>query len=227
MHRTYRVPRLALFTALFSLLAIVGERAGHAQQGPPPAPPPAVQAQPKAGTTVVVPINGSQVLEMAKKQRIKSIDNTDQNVARVEFVQGSDFRQVMILGGAQAGISKLTLTDENNNQEVYTILVELNTEFLRRVIAQTAPTANIQILQGTGGTVILKGTVAHAADIDVIVRAAAGAIGDPARVINALEVGGVQMVQLDVVIARVARSEARSMGFSFLQTRTTEFLRRT
>src|SRR5437870_5910091 len=184
MHRTCRVPRLFLCTALFSLAAALGTGTPHAG------------AQPQGkGTTVVVPINGSQILEMAKKQRIKSIDNTDQNVARVEFVQGSDFRQVMILGGAQAGISKLTLTDENNNQEVYTILVELNTEFLRRVIARTAPTANIQILQGTGGTVILKGTVAHAADIDVIVRAAAGAIGDPARVINALEVGGVQMVQ--------------------------------
>src|SRR5262249_41418022 len=193
MHRTYRVPRLALFTALFSLLAIVGERASHAQQGPPPVPPAAFQAQPKAGTTIVVPINGSQILEMAKKQRIKSIDNSDQNVARVEFVQGSDYRQVMILGGAQAGLSKLVLTDENNNQESYTILVELNTEFLRRVVAQVAPTANIQVLQGTGGTVILKGTVAHASDIDPIIRTAAGAIGDPSRVINALEVGNVQM----------------------------------
>jgi len=32
------------------------------------------------------------------------------------------------------------------------------------------------------------------------------------------------MVQLDVVIARVARSEARSMGFSFLQSGAKEFV---
>src|SRR5207244_1928013 len=153
-------------------------------------------AQPKdqKGTTVVVPINGSQVLEMAKKQRIKNIDNADQNVARVEIVQGSDYRQVMVIGGAQAGVTRLTLTDENNNTEVFTILVELNTEFLRRVIAQAAPTANVQIMQGTGGTVILTGTVAHAEDVDLIIRTAAGAIGDPARVINGLRVGGVMQV---------------------------------
>ena len=88
-------------------------------------------------------------------QRIKSIDNTDQNVARVEFVQGSDFRQVMVLGGAQAGISKLTLTDENNNQEVYTILVELNTEFLRRVIAQTALTSR-PLIQASRGVAMVR-----------------------------------------------------------------------
>ena len=54
-----------------------------------------------------------------------------------------------------------------------------------------------------------------AEDVDLIIRTAAGAIGDPSRVINGLRVGGVMQVQLDVVIARVARSEARSMGFSF------------
>src|SRR5258707_405104 len=120
MHRTYRVPRLFLFSALLTLLAVLGTGVPHVGgQGPAPA---FIQAQPKEqkGTTVVVPINGSQVLEMAKKQRIKSVDNSDQNVARVEFVQGSDFRQVMVLGGAQAGITKLVLTDENNNQETYT-----------------------------------------------------------------------------------------------------------
>src|SRR5262249_6050692 len=37
-------------------------------------------------------------------------------------------------------------------------------------------------------------------------------------VINALRVGGVQQVELCVTIARVARSEARSIGFSFLET---------
>ncbi len=37
-----------------------------------------------------------------------------------------------------------------------------------------------------------------------------------AQVINALRVGGVQQVQLDVVIAQVARSDFRAMAFNFL-----------
>ena len=49
-----------------------------------------------------MPINGSQVVEMSKKQRIKSIDNSDKTVVEVEILAGSDFRKVMIRGGASA-----------------------------------------------------------------------------------------------------------------------------
>jgi Flp pilus assembly secretin CpaC len=43
-------------------------------------------------------------------------------------------------------------------------------------------------------------------------------------VINALHVGGVQQIELCVTVARVARSEARSMGFSFLQSGDKHFI---
>jgi pilus assembly protein CpaC len=170
-------------------------------------------AQQEKATVVPVPINGSQVLEMAKKQAIKDIDNKDQNVAKVEFVQGSEFKKVMILGGGSAGVTRLILTDNDGNKEIFDVLVEFNTEFLRRVLAKVAPTANIQLMQGTGNTLIVSGTVNRAEDIDTIMRAAEGAVGKNA--VNAMKVSGVPMVQLDVVIASVSRTEARSMGFSF------------
>jgi pilus assembly protein CpaC len=186
--------------------------------------PAAAQDKQDKSQAVQVPINGSQILEMSKKQRIKDIDVQDQNIARVDFVQGSDFRRVMILGGAQAGLTKLVLTDNDGNKETFDIIVEFNVAFLKRVLSQAAPTANIQIIQGTGNTLILTGTVGQATDIDVIMRTAVGAIGDPTKIVNAMRVGGVQQVQLDVVIARVARSKARSMGFSFNESSLNQFL---
>src|SRR5262249_18264437 len=39
----------------------------------------------------------------------------------------------------------------------------------------------------------------------------------PGHAVNAMRVGGVQQVQLDVVIAQVSRSELRNMNFDFLQ----------
>ena len=163
------------------------------------------------------------MLEMSKKQRIKDIDNKDQNVVRVDFVNGSDFRKVMIIGGGAAGFSRLVLTDNDGNSEAFDIVVEQNLEFLRRVLREAAPTANITILQGTGSTLILTGTVAQASDIDIIMRATAGTVGKD-NIVNAMRIGGVQQVQLDVVIARVARSESRNMGFSFFENGIQHFV---
>jgi len=190
-----------LLTALLSLAAFHGFHGSRAA------------AQDRAAM-VPVPIGGSQMLEMSKKQRIKDIDNKDQNVARVDFVAGSDYRKVMIIGGGAAGLTRLVLTDADNNKEVFDIVVEQNLEFLRRVLSKAAPTANIEVVQSTGSTLVLTGTVAQAADIDIIMRAAAGTVGKD-NIVNAMRIGGVQQVQLDVVIARVARSEARTLGFNF------------
>ena len=95
---------------------------------------------------------------------------------------------------------------------------------MKRVLALAAPTANIQLVQGTGSTLIVTGTVTQATDIDIVMRTVVAVVGDPARVINALRLGGVQQVQMDVVIAHIARSEARSLGFSFLENGQQQFL---
>jgi hypothetical protein len=130
MHRITRIPRILTVLALFGAAALFG--------------PSLMRATAQEKTAVVqVPVNGTQILQMAKKQRIKDIENRDQNVARVEFVQGGDFRQVMIIGGGQAGLTRVVLIDNDGNKESFDVIVELNIEFLRKVLAQAAPTANI------------------------------------------------------------------------------------
>ena len=48
--------------------------------------------------------------------------------------------------------------------------------------------------------------------------------GQAANVVNAMRIGGVQEVQIEVTVARVNRSRARNIGFSFLQTGQQHFL---
>ena len=55
----------------------------------------------------------------------------------------------------------------------------------------------------------------HTEDVARAIGAAAAAVPG-VQVINALRVGGVQQVQLDVMVAQVSRSELRSMAFNFL-----------
>src|SRR5439155_19448245 len=104
MHRPSRVPRSLVLTTLLSLAALLGLGVPHAG------------AQGK-GTAVPVPINGSQIIEMSEKQRIKDIENQDQNIARVDYLQGSDLKKVMDTAGVTPALSQLTGTDLNGTKE--------------------------------------------------------------------------------------------------------------
>jgi pilus assembly protein CpaC len=53
-------------------------------------------------------------------------------------------------------------------------------------------------------------------DAVIIERLASGFAGGTNNVINAMQVGGVQQVQIDVVVASVDRSQIRSRGFDFI-----------
>ncbi len=55
-------------------------------------------------------------------------------------------------------------------------------------------------------------------------NSARGVFGPAANVVNALRIGGVQQVQIEVTVARVNRSRARQIGFSFLQSGVQHFV---
>jgi pilus assembly protein CpaC len=211
MHRPIRMVRLLIPGLILVISAYLGAGASRAL------------AQDKV-TVVGVPINGSQILEMSKQQRIKDVDNKDQNVARVNLIPG-DTRRVMIVAGGGAGITRLVLTDFDGAKETFDIVVEFNTEYLRRVLSQVVPSANVKLVQGTGNTLIVSGTVSKAEDIEVIMKTAEGAVGK--NVVNNLIMAGPPMVQLDLVIASVSRSEARSFGFSFYENSPAQFFTNT
>jgi pilus assembly protein CpaC len=71
-------------------------------------------------------------------------------------------------------------------------------------------------------TIILTGWVSKAEDVDTILKVADAVVNGPGaggrkkKIVNAMQIGGVQQVQLDVTVAQVNRSESRSRGFNFL-----------
>jgi pilus assembly protein CpaC len=175
--------------------------------------------KPKEVKALIVPINGTLRLEMSTKRPIKSAINPKETVARVQQIQGE--AGAVLVVGLEPGITSITLTDVDGKVEVYDVVVQFDVEYLRNLLKRTVPTANIEPVPGANGTIILTGTVAHAEEIDIILRTATSVVGGTggsasSRVINAMRIGGVQQVQLCVVIARVARSEIRRMAFDFL-----------
>jgi len=213
MHPT-KYARHAVLWGLLVFGGMSGTAAfGQEQPAPLPRPSPAPKVD-KTGA-LIVPIQGSVRIQMKTKQPIRDVFNERENVLTV-LPDAADPTRVVLLGRA-VGITRVTLTDINNKQETYEIVVQPDIELLRKLITQAVPTANIQVVPGVGSVIILTGNVAHTSDVDTILRLASsiGGGADAGNIINAMNVGGVAQVQLDVVVAQVSRNEARNRGFSF------------
>jgi len=187
----------------------------------PPAAPAQEKATPpqenKPGPTtgsLIVPIGGTQRLQMTKKQNIVKAINRNEAVLRVSPVYGDP--TTVLLNGLEPGVALVTLIDEGNREETFQIIVQLDVEYLRTLLKRTVPEANIDPIPGANNTIVLRGTVARAEDVEVALRIAQSVVLGPDRVINGLQVGGVQEVQLCVVVAAVSRTQFRAMAFNFL-----------
>jgi pilus assembly protein CpaC len=215
MHPKAHRSRIGFWSVLLSLA--LGS-AAPAQ----PAPQPGGVPQPVAGqavSAIIVPINGTQRLQMTTKKRIELVLNERETVARVAPL-ATDPTTILITG-LEPGITRITLTDVDKSRETYEVSVQFDTEYLRTLLQRAVPTANVQLIPAANNSVIVTGTVAHAEDVDIILRTGP-AVG--VNLINALRVGGVMQVQLDVVVAQVTRSEFRRMVFNFLTDSRHSFL---
>lgn len=203
MHRTNPMPKALIYSALLGLLVGGGTLAGARAQG---------GAQMVRRDAIVLPVNSTKILQMKNKDQIATARTQKPEVATLSFVENQK-NQVMITGVAP-GTTIVTLTSVDNKEESFTVDVVLDVEYLKRILVQAAPTANITPIAISNTTIILTGWVANAEDIDIVMKAAQSIVGP--GVVNAMRLAGVQQVQLDVVVARVSRSQLRNMQFDFI-----------
>jgi pilus assembly protein CpaC len=163
------------------------------------------------GSALIVPLNGTQRLQMTTKKPISRVVNAKENAVNIRTVVG-DPTTILVIG-QQPDVTRIELTDVDGKTEAFDVIVQADVEYLRTQLIRAVPTANVTPIPASNNTVILAGTVTRAEDIPVVLGVVQS-VGFQA--INALRVGGVQQVQLDVVVARVARSDMRSMAFNFL-----------
>jgi pilus assembly protein CpaC len=179
-----------------------------------------VQAQPKEPKfdgQMAITVGEKKRLQMVSKQAITIIQSSDRDslVAEKDDVSPS----FAILTGLKPGTVLLDLTDVKGAKETHKVVVLSNVDMLRNILRQAAPTANIDVIS-FGPGVILTGNVARAEDVVIIMRIAETVIGS-GNVVSALNVGGVQQVQLDVTVARVDRTKTRQREFTIIVGGTT------
>ncbi len=162
-------------------------------------------------SAVIVPLNGTVRLQMSTKTPISRVVNPKENAVNIRTVAGDPTTVLLI--GQVPDVTRIELTDVNGRTETYDVIVQADIEYLRTQLRRAVPTANITPIPTSNNTVIMAGTVSRAEDVNVIM-AVVQSVGFQA--VNAMRVGGVQQVQLDVVVVAVSRSDLRTMAFNFL-----------
>jgi pilus assembly protein CpaC len=197
-------------TLLWGLVLAAGV-IGATAYGQPPAPP-TVQIDPKTGA-VIVPLGGTVTFD-PKGDVPESILVSREDVLGVKVDPANP--KLLLLTGRNTGLSKLTLTYKDTPKKEFDVIVQPDLALLRNLIRRTVPTAAVEVNPGLGNVIILSGYVTSPQDADIVTRLVQNAAGGGAgNVINALQVGGGQMVQIDVVVASVDRTALRNRGFDF------------
>ena len=209
MHRN-AYTRRPLVWGLVLTLGLVGVSIAQAQETVPVAGKARID---KSGA-LIVPLGGSVEFDPATNELITDIFNRNEDFLQVRPSVANP--KMLVLTGRAPGLSQLRLTFANRGQAYYDVIVQTDYDLLRNVIKRTVPTASVDVIPGVGNVIILSGYVTRPEDADIILRIASGAVGGNVQnLINAMQVGGVQQVQIDVVVASVDRSKLRSRGFDF------------
>jgi pilus assembly protein CpaC len=173
--------------------------------------------------TEILGINQTRKIGMTTKAPIVDLQNENPTVVRIDKVAG-DPTTVFVTGIAR-GVARLVFTDVNKRSEV--VMVRTDDSEQRRLelldlIRQVAPTAAVRVNIAPNNTVILTGYINDIDTAQRVMEAARavftirdGTVVIPATVFNGMIIGGVQQVQLEVVVAAVDRSRLRQMTFDF------------
>ncbi|MDY3554971.1 hypothetical protein R5W24_004103 [Gemmata sp. JC717] len=212
MHRN-RTTRRLLPWALVITLGLVAVTTGSGQPPDPKSPTPADLD--KSGA-VVVPLGGLRSFDPKLKGGVPPTDilNSREDVLGARPDPNDPTK--LLLTGKTAGLSQLTIVQKDAPPLKFDVVVKPDLAQLRKLIRDTVPTASVTVEPGLGNVIVLSGYVTSPSDADIVQRLANSAVGGAnANVINAVQIGGVQQVQIDVVVASVDRNQLRSRGFDF------------
>lgn len=215
MHPKLNSRRLLLGSVV--LVAGMSYAVSYGQQPIAPAVPPVagVVQMDKSGA-LLVPLGGLVTFDPKldpKKDILTDIIVAREDILAVRLDPANPGK--LLMTGRIAGLTQLILVVKDKPRMVYDVLVQPDLNLLRGLIKRTVPTAAVEVQPGVGNVIIMSGYASSPQDADILERLAISAVGNAQNVINAVQVGGGQQVQIDVVVASVDRTMLRQRGFDF------------
>lgn len=164
--------------------------------------------QPSAATSQLSLIEGStRILQLPR--RIKSVHGFDGTIVSVKPLEGVA-NQVQVIAQSP-GLTTIILTDEQNTVFKVDMHVVGDTRQLEAHLTEAFPESNIKATK-IKDAVELRGWVNRAEDVPHIIEVAEQFFP---KVLNHLEVIGVQQVSLRAKVMEIQRGKIRQMGFNF------------
>ena len=148
----------------------------------------------------------SKAIETEK--RILRVDGFDPEIIDVQALAPNRIRVQAIL----QGVTNVVLTDEDGQTWQLNVFVQGDARHLQAILNARFPESSVEAYK-VQDAVALTGWVSRPNDITQIVELAEQFYP---RVLNHMQVGGVQQVKMKVKIIEVQRSKLRRMGFDFL-----------
>ncbi|HTI50320.1 MAG TPA: pilus assembly protein N-terminal domain-containing protein [Planctomycetaceae bacterium] len=152
----------------------------------------------------------SRLIEL--EGRIKTVDGFDPTIVKITTVD--NFHQVRLLALAP-GFTSVVLVDEHGHSFTVDVLISGDVKQLEAIIRKAAPGSSVQAIK-VKDNVLLLGWVDQPTEATKIVELAENF---HPKVLNYLQVSGVQTIMLRVKMMEAQRSRIRSLGFNFLQNR--------
>jgi pilus assembly protein CpaC len=211
---TLRKLKFALGAAMPALLAVLlFARPAHAQpQALPQDIPNNALPFSVTATSSRLFLTEKETRVLQTKARIKRVWGFDPAVLKI--VSTSDATRVHVIALAQ-GITNVYLIDETETSFALEVLVSGDVRQLQAAIRHAIPSSSVQALK-VKDSVLLTGWVDQPQQATEVVELAEQF---HPKVLNYLQVSGVQQVLLRVKMMEAQRSKIRSMGFNFLQLR--------
>lgn len=170
----------------------------------------AITIDTKAGKPIDLIVN--KLAKLKSPAVIKRAHVVNPAIAELIYSKTQSPKWVFV-SGKSVGTTQLTLWGEGNKLlGTFEITVSPDVSGLKRSMYEIFPEENVSI-RSSGNYITLTGTVSGSMKLSKILTLAEAFA--PERVINLLQVGGIQQVMLEVRIAEISKSVGNQLGINF------------
>lgn len=164
----------------------------------------------KAGQSINLIVN--RLGKFKSKSVIKRAHIVNPEIAELIYSKTQSPRWVFV-SAKSVGSTQLTLWGENNELlGTFDIVVSPDVSGLKKSIYEIFPEENVSV-RSSGDYLTLTGTVSGSMKLSKILTLAEAF--SPGKIINLLQVGGIQQVMLEVRIAEISKSVGNQLGINF------------
>jgi pilus assembly protein CpaC len=157
--------------------------------------------------TELIRVRKGRTVVITTSEAVGDIEIVNPEVADVRPISGKEFA----VTGVEFGGTQLVLRTPDQKRKAFDVVVELDIEMLNHVIRDTSPLSNVDARM-LGGTLVLSGTVPDPTTAEKI--GALARVIHP-RIMNMIEVAGLQQVVLRCTVAEVSREAIRELAMNW------------